>query len=64
MDRSPVDNVNFNIISLNAQGIRDFAERKPIFNWLHKQNADIAFLRKIYSMPDIIVDSWQFQWRG
>ena len=62
MDHSPI-NVNFKIISLNARGIRDFTKRKTIFNWLHKQNADIAFLQETYSTPDI-VESWRFQWAG
>ena len=52
MDRSPVDNVSFKIISLNARGIRDFTKRKAGFNWLHKQNADVAFLQETYSTPD------------
>ena len=63
MDHSLVVNVNFKIISLNARGIRDFTKRKTIFNWLHKQNADIAFLQETYSTPDI-VESWRFQWAG
>ena len=63
MDRSPVDNFTFKIISLNAQGIRDFTKRKAVFNWLQKQNADVAFLQETYSTPDI-VESWRFQWPG
>ena len=52
-----METLHFKIISLNAQGIRDFTKRKTIFNWLHKQNADIAFLQETYSIPDI-VECW------
>jgi len=60
MDRHPVDNINFNLISLNVWGIRDFAKRKAIFSWIKKQNADIAFLQETYSPPDF-VEKWRFQ---
>ena len=63
MDRPPVDNVNFKLISLNVRGIRDFAKRKAIFSWIKKQNADIAFLQETYSTPDV-VGKWRFQWPG
>ena len=63
MDKPPVDNENFKLISLNARGIRDFAKRKTIFSWIQKQNADIAFLQENYSTPDI-VEKWRFQWPG
>lgn len=54
LDRHPVDNINFNLISLNVWGIRDFAKRKAIFSWIKKQNADIAFLQETYSTPDLV----------
>ena len=63
MDKPPVDNVNFKLVSLNARGIRDFAKRKEIFSWINKQNADIAFLQETYSTPDI-VEKWRFQRPG
>ena len=63
MDKPPVDNENFKLISLNARGIRDFAKRETIFSWIQKQNADIAFLQENYSTPDI-VEKWRFQWPG
>ena len=63
MDKPPVDNENFKLISLNARGIRDFAKRKTIFSWIQKQNADIAFLQKNYSTPDI-VEKWRFNGPG
>ena len=63
MDKPPVDNENFKLISINARGIRDFAKRKTIFSWIQKQNADIAFLQENYSTPDI-VEKWRFQWPG
>jgi len=54
MDRPPVDNVNFKLISLNVWGIRDFAKTKAIFGWIQKQNRDIAVLQETYSTPDIV----------
>ena len=33
-------------VSLNAQGIRDFQERKAIFTWIEKQKADSAILHE------------------
>ena len=63
MDKPPVDNVNFKLISPNARGIRDFAKRKAIFRWIKKQNADIVFLQETYSTPDID-EKWRFQWPG
>ena len=62
MDRPPVDNVNFKLISLNVRGICDFAKRKKIFSWIRRQNADIAFLQETYSTPDI-VEKLRFQWQ-
>ena len=58
-----IANANFELISLNARGIRDFQKRQAIFSWIKKQNADIAFLQETYSTPEI-VDEWKFQWHG
>jgi len=58
-----VANYNFNLLSLNARGIRDSHKRKAIFTWIMKQKADIAFLQETYSSCEI-VNQWKFQWRG
>jgi len=42
-----MDNVCFNVLSLNVRGIRD----------LH----DFIFLQETYSTPDVF-HSWKFQW--
>ena len=46
-------NYNFNLLSLNARGIRDYFKRKSIFTWVKQQNTDIVFLQETYSTPDI-----------
>ena len=56
-------NYNFNLLSLNARGIRDYFKRKSIFTWVKQQNADIVFLQETYSTPDI-ENEWKFQWQG
>lgn len=37
---------NLELEALNAQGIRDFQERKAIFMWIKKQNANSVFLQE------------------
>ena len=56
-------NDNFNRLSLNARGIRDYSKRKSIFTWVKQQNTDIVFLQETYSTPDI-ENEWKFQWQG
>lgn len=46
MDRPLVDNVNFKLISLNVQGIQDFAKRKAIFSWIKRMLISL-FYRKL-----------------
>ena len=58
-----MDNVCFNVLSLNVRGIRDLNKRKTIFTWVRNQKADIIFLQEIFSTPDVF-DSWKFQWPG
>ena len=58
-----MNNVCFNVLSLNVRGIRDLNKRKLIFTWVRNQKADIIFLQETFSTPDIF-DSWKFQWRG
>ena len=57
MDRN---NLKFKVISLNIRGIRTFEKRKPIFNWLIKQNADMCFLQEIHSTEEI-ENQWKAQ---
>ena len=58
-----MNNVCFNVLSLNVRGIRDLNKRKSIFTWARNQKADIIFLQETYSTPDVF-DSWKFQWLG
>ena len=58
-----MNNVCFNVLSLNVKGIRDLNKRKSIFTWARNQKADIIFLQETYSTPDVF-DSWKFQWLG
>ena len=58
-----MDNVCFNVLSLNVRGIRDLHKRKLIFTWVRNQKADIIFLQETYSKPDVF-QSWKFQWPG
>ena len=58
-----MDNVCFNVLSLNVRGIRDLNNRKSIFTWVKNQKADIIFLQETFSTPDVF-DSWKFQWPG
>ena len=55
-------NYSFNVLSLNARGIRDLFKRKSIFTWVKQQKADI-FLQETYTTPDI-ENEWKFQWQG
>ena len=45
--------MNFNLLSLNARGLRTFDRRKAFFNWLAKSSADISFLQETYSTSDV-----------
>ena len=56
-------NVNFDLLSLNARGIRTFEKRKALFLWLSKNKADIVFLQETYSSPDV-EKLWKTQWKG
>jgi len=46
MKENNANNLQLKALSLNVRGIRTFAKRKGIFNWLTKQNADICFLQE------------------
>ena len=54
-----MNNVCFNVLSLNVRGIRDLNKRKSIFTWVRNQKADIIFLQETFSTPDVF-DSWNF----
>ena len=50
-----MNNVCFNVLSLNVRGIRDLNKRKSIFTWVRNQKADIIFLQETFSTPDILI---------
>ena len=54
-------NINFKLLSLNAQGIRSFEKQKTLFGWL--PNADICFLQESHSTPEV-ESVWKSQWKG
>ena len=56
-------NINFNLLSLNARGLRTFDRRKAFFNWLAKSSAVICFLQETYSTSDV-ENIWKKQWKG
>jgi len=56
-------NYSFNLLSLNARGIRDSFKRKSIFTWVKRQNAVVVFLQETYSTPDI-ENEWKVQRQG
>ena len=56
-------NISFELLSLNARGVRSFDRRKYIFNWLFKCSADICFLQETNSTPEV-ENVWKKQWKG
>ena len=56
-------NICFELLSLNARGLRSFDRRKSFFNWLFKSSADICFLQETYSTPEV-ENMWKKQWKG
>ena len=57
------NNINFNLLSLNARGLRTFDRRKAFFNWSAKSSADICFLQETYSTSEV-ENIWKKQWKG
>ena len=41
-----MNNVCYNVLSLNVRGIRDLNKRKSIFTWTRNQKADIIFCKR------------------
>ena len=56
-------NISFELLSLNARGVRSFDRRKSIFNWLFKSFADICFLQETYITSEV-ENVWKEQWKG
>ena len=56
-------NICFELLSLNAHGLRSFDRRKSFFKWLFKSSADICFLQETYSTPEV-ENMWKKQWKG
>ena len=57
------NNINFNLLSLNARGLHTFDRWKAFFNWLAKSSADICFLQETYSTSEV-EHIWKKQWKG
>ena len=59
------NNFNFNLMSLNVRGIREYKKRRKLLNWLnnHGTKEGIAFLQETHGSPDIERD-WRNQFRG
>ena len=55
-------NVNFKLLSSNAQRIHTFKKQKVKFNWLSKPGTDTWKL-ETYSNCDV-ENIWKKQWRG
>ena len=56
-------NINFELLSLNAQGIRTLEKRKALFHWLFKDKGEIVFLQETNSSPDV-ENAWKTPWNG
>ena len=53
----------FDILSLNARGIRDQIKRRSIFSYLKDQKANIYFLQETYS-ERAEENIWRNEWGG
>ena len=54
-----LNNINFKLLSLDAQGIYSFLKGKTVFNWLRKSGGDVSFLQERI-VPKIVPLSWRF----
>jgi len=56
---------NFNILSLNVRGLREYKKNRKLFNWIvkHKGDRGITFLQETHSTPDI-EDDWSRRTKG
>ena len=50
-----------NFLTLNCNGIRNWAKRKSIFNKIRANKVDIAFLQKTFSTPEVEYH-WSKEW--
>ena len=57
------ENINFNLLSLNARGLQTFDRRKTFLSWLEKSSADICFLQETYSTSEV-ENIWKKQCKG
>ena len=55
--------LNVNIISVNVKGIRTFAKRQKVFNWLARKKVDVILLQETYSTVEV-ERYWKHQWKG
>lgn len=60
-----MDQCNFNILSLNVRGLRDYKKNRKMFNWIIKHGGEngITFLQETHS-TDEISDEWSKRTRG
>ncbi|RUA06760.1 MAG: hypothetical protein DSY43_01275 [Gammaproteobacteria bacterium] len=56
---------NFNLLSLNVRGLRDYKKNIKMFNWIAKHGGDngVAFIQETHSTQEI-TDEWSRRTRG
>ena len=59
------DDFNFELITLNVRGLRDFKKRRKIFNWIkkHTSKESIMLLQETHS-DEKVENIWTSQWHG
>ena len=55
--------LNAYLVSVTVHGIRTFAKRQKIFNWLSRKKADIILLQETYSTKEV-EQFWPQKWKG
>ena len=54
---------DFTIISQNVRGLGDNTKRRQMFNYLHRQKADIILLQETHFVPNCEF-LWRNEWGG
>ena len=59
------DDFNFEVITLNVRGLREFKKRRKIFDWIkkHISKESIMLLKETHS-DEKIENIWTSQWHG
>ena len=52
-----------NVVSLNVRGMRDYAKRKLLYNYFHKQKADVIMLQETHNSKEVNTQ-WETQFGG